>query len=68
MSDWSTSFKGLSERPFSKETADLLLAPLKAQDVEIKPGEQFFLATLITTLIDLQMGCCTSLRSSIVEY
>jgi hypothetical protein len=37
-SDWSSSFKGLSEKPFSKETAELLLAPLKPEDIEIKPG------------------------------
>lgn len=37
--DWSSSFKGLSEKPFSKETAEILLAPLNAEDIEIKPGQ-----------------------------
>ncbi|KAI5853058.1 mitochondrial genome maintenance MGM101-domain-containing protein [Morchella snyderi] len=35
--DWSKSFHGLSVEPFSKETADVLLAPLDPEDVEIKP-------------------------------
>ncbi|WVQ84466.1 hypothetical protein IAT38_006618 [Cryptococcus sp. DSM 104549] len=35
--DWSTSFAGLSERPFSKEAAETLLRPLTEEDVEIKP-------------------------------
>lgn len=39
VNDWSTSFKGLSERPFSREAAEHLLAPLKAEDIEIKPGK-----------------------------
>ena len=37
--DWSTSFRGLSERPFDKEVADALLKPLAPTDVEIKPGQ-----------------------------
>jgi hypothetical protein len=38
--DWSTSFQGLSERPFGKEVAEALLRPLDPEDVEVKPGEQ----------------------------
>lgn len=38
--DWSKSFHGLSVEPFSKETADVLLAPLDPEDVEVKPGIQ----------------------------
>lgn len=37
--DWSTSFSGLSEKPFPKEAADELLKPLTPGDVEIKPGK-----------------------------
>lgn len=35
--DWTTSFHGLSDAPFSKEAADVLLKPLDPNDVEIKP-------------------------------
>ena len=37
-SDWSRSFHGLSSQPFDKEITDVLLAPVDAVDVEIKPG------------------------------
>ena len=36
--DWARSFHGLSTEPFSKEAADVLLAPVDPEDVEIKPG------------------------------
>lgn len=36
--DWSKSFHGLSVEPFKKEAADVLLAPLDPEDVEVKPG------------------------------
>lgn len=36
--DWSKSFHGLSAVPFQKEAADVLLAPLNPDDVEVKPG------------------------------
>lgn len=36
--DWSRSFHGLSTEPFSKEAAEVLLAPIDPQDIEIKPG------------------------------
>ncbi|KAJ5738940.1 hypothetical protein N7493_002095 [Penicillium malachiteum] len=35
--DWTRSFHGLSAEPFSKEAADILLAEIDAQEVEIKP-------------------------------
>lgn len=38
--DWSSSFHGLSARPFDKEVAQVLMRPLKPADVEIKPGER----------------------------
>lgn len=41
--DWTTSFKGLSERPFEREVADALLKPLDASDVEIKPDGLLYL-------------------------
>ena len=37
--DWSKSYSGLSQQPFSKEVAEVLLAPIDAMDIEIKPGE-----------------------------
>lgn len=35
--DWSRSFHGLSTQPFSKEAADILLQPIPADDIEVKP-------------------------------
>lgn len=35
--DWSTSFQGLSNTPFSKEAQEVLLQPVNPDDVEIKP-------------------------------
>lgn len=40
--DWSKSYHGLSSQPFAKDVADVLLAPLDENDVEIKPGARFF--------------------------
>ena len=37
--DWTTSFYGLSAKPFAREVADVLLRPLAPADIEIKPGE-----------------------------
>lgn len=36
--DWSTSFHGLSSKPFDKEVAQILMRPLDIKDIEIKPG------------------------------
>ncbi|KAF7288164.1 Mitochondrial genome maintenance protein [Mycena chlorophos] len=41
--DWSKSYAGLSEKPFEKEIADVLLAPLEPDDVEIKPDGLLYL-------------------------
>ena len=41
--DWTTSFHGLSDAPFSKEAADVLLKPLNPNDVEIKPDGIIYL-------------------------
>ena len=41
--DWTTSFHGLSETPFSKEVADVLLKPLDPSQVEIKPDGIIYL-------------------------
>ncbi|KAH8828679.1 mitochondrial genome maintenance MGM101-domain-containing protein [Flagelloscypha sp. PMI_526] len=41
--DWATSFSGLSAQPFSKETADVLLAPVDPLDVEMKPDGLIYL-------------------------
>ena len=37
--DWSKSYYGLSTQAFSKEIADILLAPIDSDDVEMKPGQ-----------------------------
>jgi hypothetical protein len=36
--DWSKSYHGLSTQAFSKDIADILLAPVDPMDVEMKPG------------------------------
>lgn len=41
--DWTTSFSGLSSQAFSKEAADILLAPLDVDDIEIKPDGILYL-------------------------
>ena len=41
--DWTKSFHGLSAEPFSKEAADVLLAPIAPDDVEVKPDGIIYL-------------------------
>ncbi|KAG9230557.1 mitochondrial genome maintenance MGM101-domain-containing protein [Amylocarpus encephaloides] len=41
--DWARSFHGLSTQPFSKEAADILLAPIAFDDVEVKPDGIIYL-------------------------
>lgn len=41
--DWSTSFHGLSEKAFSKEQSDILLAKVEPMDVEIRPEGLLYL-------------------------
>ncbi|KAI0032925.1 mitochondrial genome maintenance MGM101-domain-containing protein [Vararia minispora EC-137] len=41
--DWSRSYHGLSQQPFPKEVADVLLAPIDPLDVEIKPDGLVYL-------------------------
>lgn len=41
--DWTRSFHGLSAQPFSKEAADILLAPIPSDDVECKPDGIIYL-------------------------
>ncbi|KAK6532379.1 hypothetical protein TWF281_006568 [Arthrobotrys megalospora] len=41
--DWSRSFSGLSQEPFAKEVADVLLKPLDPTEVEIKPDGIIYL-------------------------
>jgi hypothetical protein len=38
--DWSRSYSGLADKPFPKEIADILMAPVDAKDIEIKPGKE----------------------------
>jgi hypothetical protein len=41
--DWTRSFHGLSAQPFSKEAADILMAPIEFDDVEVKPDGIIYL-------------------------
>ncbi|KAF9462034.1 mitochondrial genome maintenance MGM101-domain-containing protein [Collybia nuda] len=41
--DWSKSYHGLSEKAFSKEIAEILLAPVDPMDVEMKPDGLIYL-------------------------
>ncbi|KAF8638542.1 hypothetical protein AX17_002085 [Amanita inopinata Kibby_2008] len=41
--DWSRSYYGLSTQAFSREIADILLAPLEQQNIEIKPDGLLYL-------------------------
>lgn len=41
--DWSDSYHGLGSQPFSREIADILLAPIEDQDIEIKPDGLLYL-------------------------
>lgn len=36
--DWSKSYHGLSSQAFSKDIAEILLAPIDPLDIEMKPG------------------------------
>ncbi|TDL29375.1 mitochondrial genome maintenance MGM101 [Rickenella mellea] len=41
--DWSKSYFGLSSEPFSKEAADILMAPIDPLDIEMKPDGLIYL-------------------------
>ncbi|KAE9407272.1 mitochondrial genome maintenance MGM101 [Gymnopus androsaceus JB14] len=41
--NWSKSYHGLSEQAFSKEIADVLMAPVEPLDIEIKPDGMIYL-------------------------
>ncbi|KAF8165716.1 mitochondrial genome maintenance MGM101-domain-containing protein [Crassisporium funariophilum] len=41
--DWSKSYSGLSASPFSKEIAEVLMAPIDPLDVEVKPDGLLYL-------------------------
>lgn len=41
--DWSDSFHGLGQAAFPKDVADVLLAPLANEDIEIKPDGLLYL-------------------------
>lgn len=41
--DWSRSFHGLSTAPFAKEAADILMAAIPFDDVEVKPDGIIYL-------------------------
>jgi hypothetical protein len=36
--DWTRSFSGMAVQPFDKGVAEILMSPLDADDIEIKPG------------------------------
>jgi hypothetical protein len=41
--DWTRSYHGLSAEPFSKEAAEVLMAPIPLDDVEVKPDGIIYL-------------------------
>lgn len=41
--DWTRSYHGLSSQPFSKEAAEVLMAPIPFDDVEVKPDGIIYL-------------------------
>ncbi|KAI8992541.1 mitochondrial genome maintenance MGM101-domain-containing protein [Pilobolus umbonatus] len=41
--NWSNSFFGLSTKPFPKEVSDILLEPINAEDIEVKPDGLIYL-------------------------
>jgi len=41
--DWSTSYHGLSTQAFSKDIAEILLAPVDEMDIEMKPDGLIYL-------------------------
>lgn len=41
--DWTRSYHGLSSEPFSKEAAEVLMAPIPFDDVEVKPDGVLYL-------------------------
>ncbi|KAI1007997.1 hypothetical protein K3495_g218 [Podosphaera aphanis] len=41
--DWTRSFHGLSVEPFSKEAAQILMAPIPLNDIEVKPDGILYL-------------------------
>lgn len=41
--DWTRSYHGLSAEPFSKEAAEVLMAPIPFDDVEVKPDGIIYL-------------------------
>lgn len=45
--DWSTSFHGLSETPFTREQAETLMRPLVPDEIEIKPDGLLYLPEIL---------------------
>ncbi|KAG0046554.1 hypothetical protein BGZ83_008293 [Gryganskiella cystojenkinii] len=41
--DWTRSFSGMAVEPFEREVADILMAPLDSDDIEIKPDGLLYL-------------------------
>lgn len=46
--NWTTSFAGMSERPFDGKAAEVLGEGLNPEDVEIKPGEWSYLTAALS--------------------
>lgn len=63
--DWSRSYYGLSQQPFAKEVADVLLAPVDAQDVEIKPGMHPYRPPFILLCSFLTAFACFNRRANL---
>jgi hypothetical protein len=48
--DWSKSYHGLSNEPFSGQISDILQARIDPLDIEIKPGVFVFLVSALLGL------------------
>ncbi|BGP36427.1 hypothetical protein JCM10450v2_000325 [Rhodotorula kratochvilovae] len=45
--DWSTSYHGLSAQPFTREQGDILMRPLEAPEIQIKPDGLLYLPEIL---------------------
>ncbi|GAA6049572.1 hypothetical protein JCM3770_000854 [Rhodotorula araucariae] len=45
--DWSTSYHGLSAQPFTREQGEILMRPLEAHEIEIKPDGLLYLPEIL---------------------
>jgi hypothetical protein len=56
VTNWDSSYHGLSQTPFSKEASEILLAPIDLNDIEIKPGKSSLFFSGDKGLFEVVMG------------